>query len=122
MTINKTIPVFRIFDVEKALGFYIEWLGFKEDWREQFDPNSPFYIQISKENLTIHLSEHHGDGTPGSRIFVVCDGLEDFYQSLKPYKYYRPSICLEEWNAKSMSVTDPFGNTLIFNEYITNQS
>jgi len=122
MTIIKTIPDLRIFDVARAVEFFIEWLGFKEDWRHQFEPNTPFYIQFSKESITIHLSERHGDGTPGSRIFIEGNGLEDFYQSLEPYKYYRPSIRLEEWNAKSMSVTDPFGNTLIFNEFITNQS
>jgi uncharacterized glyoxalase superfamily protein PhnB len=117
MKINKTIPILRIFDVDKAMEFYIEWLGFKEDWKHQFEADTPFYIQISKENLTIHLSEHHGDGTPGSRIFIDCNGLSEFLQTLKPYKYYRPNICREEWNANSMSVTDPFGNVLIFTEY-----
>ena len=117
MKINKTIPILRIFDVDKAMEFYIEWLGFKEDWKHQFEADTPFYIQISKENLMIHLSEHHGDGTPGSRIFIDCNGLSEFLQTLKPYKYYRPSIRREEWNANSMSVTDPFGNVLIFTEY-----
>ncbi|MEP7229033.1 MAG: glyoxalase superfamily protein [Ginsengibacter sp.] len=32
MTVQKVIPILRIFDHKKAIEFYIDWLGFKIDW------------------------------------------------------------------------------------------
>jgi catechol 2,3-dioxygenase-like lactoylglutathione lyase family enzyme len=31
------IPIFRIFDVEKAKDFYVGFLGFRVDWEHRFD-------------------------------------------------------------------------------------
>jgi hypothetical protein len=35
-TTTQVIPIFRIFDVEKAKEFYIGYLGFKVDWGALF--------------------------------------------------------------------------------------
>ncbi|MEA5258301.1 glyoxalase superfamily protein [Arcicella aquatica] len=119
MKIEKTIPLLRIFDVDKAREFYIDWLGFQEDWVHQFEENTPYYIQISRGELTFHLTEHYGDCTPGGKVFIDCSDLESFFNELqtRPYKYYRPSIEEAFWGANIMSLTDPFGNRLLFNEY-----
>ncbi len=58
---NKVIPVLRIFDYSKAIEFYVDWLDFKIDWEHRFSTDSPLYMQISREHITLHLSEHHGD-------------------------------------------------------------
>ena len=73
--LHKTIPLLRIFNLTKAEEFYIQWLGFQSDWQHRFEENAPVYWQISKDNLTLHLTEHHGDCCPGAKVFVECDGL-----------------------------------------------
>ena len=77
------IPVLRIFDVAKAKEFYIDWLGFTIEWEHQFEENTPYYIGIAKDNIHIHLSEHYGDGTPGSKVYIVCNEIEKFYAELQ---------------------------------------
>ena len=67
---ERAIPVLRVFDQAKAEEFYIGYLGFTTDWEHRFEPDFPRYAQISRSDLIIHLSEHHGDGTPGSVVFV----------------------------------------------------
>jgi catechol 2,3-dioxygenase-like lactoylglutathione lyase family enzyme len=57
----ETIPVLRIFDVRKAIDFYIDFLGFNEDWRHRFEGVSPVYMQVSRAGCVLHLTEHHGD-------------------------------------------------------------
>ena len=118
----KNIPILRIFNIEKAREFYITWLGFKVDWEHQFEPNTPYYICISRGDIQLHLSEHHGDGTPGSKIFIECREIEKFFQELqsRPYKYYRPGLEKTFYDSLCIDVTDPFGNRLSFNEYISN--
>jgi catechol 2,3-dioxygenase-like lactoylglutathione lyase family enzyme len=68
MLIKQTIPIFRMFDLAKAKDFYVEWLGFTVDWEHQFEENTPIYMQVSRDNLILHLSEHHGDCCPGAKI------------------------------------------------------
>ncbi|WP_407522180.1 glyoxalase superfamily protein [Lacibacter sp. MH-610] len=117
--IQKTIPILRIFDVEKAKEFYIDWLGFEISFVHQFEPDTPFYIGIKKDNIEFHLSEHHGDSVPGVKVFIVCTQLREYHASLKPYRHYRPSVEKTFYNTWEMTVQDPFGNKLSFNEYVT---
>ena len=72
-----TIPILRIFDEEKAQKFYIHFLGMKLDWEHRFDEEFPNYMQVSRDNLVFHLSEHSGDGTPGSKVFVNTNELNN---------------------------------------------
>ena len=113
------IPIFRIFSEEKAREFYLDFLGFRLDWEHRFEPDMPIYMQVSRDGLTLHLSEHHGDGTPGSVTFVRMKGLDSFHADImsKGYKYLRPGIEDREWNAREMTVIDPFGNRIRFTEY-----
>jgi catechol 2,3-dioxygenase-like lactoylglutathione lyase family enzyme len=114
----QTIPILRIFSVEKAREFYVGFLGFTVDWEHRFDPAAPLYMQVSRGGLSLHLSEHHGDACPGSTVFVRMTGLESYHREItaKGYGYMRPGIERAPWNANVMEVTDPFGNGLRFNE------
>ena len=116
----QAIPILRIFDVEKAKEFYVGFLGFRVDWEHRFDDNAPVYLQVSRGNLVLHLTEHHGDCCPGSSVFVRTTQLDQFHQEItsKGYKYMRPGLEIAAWNAKVMEVIDPFGNRLRFNEYL----
>ena len=68
--VTRVVPIFRIFSVEKAREFYLDFLGFKVDWEFRFDEKAPVYMQVSRNGLSFHLSEHHGDASPGSTVFV----------------------------------------------------
>lgn len=119
-TFLQTIPILRMFDAAKAKEFYVEFLGFTIDWEHRFEPELPLYMQISRGNLVLHLSEHYGDGTPGSAVFVRMQGVEEYHRELaaKRYNYYRPCVETTPWNSRSMDVVDPFGNRLSFDEKI----
>lgn len=116
--LSAPIPILRIFDVAKMREFYVDYLGFKVDWEHRFEPDVPFYAQVSRSGALIHLSEHHGDGTPGTAIFVPCKGLDALAEELasKSYPYARPQVERAPWKARIMAVSDPFGNRLMFNE------
>lgn len=65
-----------------------------------------------------HLSEHYGDGTPGTAIFVWMTGLREYHAELtaKNYKYYRPGIEDQGFGFDCMTIKDPFGNAIRFAE------
>ncbi|KAH7305800.1 glyoxalase/bleomycin resistance protein/dioxygenase [Stachybotrys elegans] len=117
VTFHSVVPVLRIFDVAKADEFYVGFLGFDIDWDHRFDETLPLYRQISKEGLILHLSEHHGDGSPGSHVRVLARNLQSYQAALvaKTYRYLRPG--LEEVDGRmEMCIIDPFGNRITFYE------
>ena len=119
ISFKRMIPILRIFSVEKAKEFYCGFLGFKVDWEHTFEANTPVYMQVSRGNLRLHLSEHYGDGVPGVHIFVEMTGVESLHREVtgKAYKYLRPGLNDEFYGARSMKVIDPFGNHISFNEF-----
>ena len=116
----RAIPILRIFSVEKAREFYLDFLGFTLDWEHRFDARAPLYMQVSRGELVLHLSEHHGDACPGSTVFVIMAGIADLHREIaaKDYAFMRPGLEEAPWDARVMQVTDPFGNRLRFNEYL----
>jgi hypothetical protein len=57
MRLGRTTPILRIFDEAKAREFYVDFLGFKIDWEHRFEPGTPLYMQVSKDECLLHLSE-----------------------------------------------------------------
>lgn len=113
---DQVIPIFRIFSVEKAREFYVDFLGCTVDWEHRFDTAAPLYMQVSRGALVLHLSEHHGDGAPGATAFVRMSGLAGFHREIaaKGYRYLRPGIEPAPWGGSVMTVTDPFANRIRF--------
>jgi uncharacterized glyoxalase superfamily protein PhnB len=118
MQLGRTIPVLRIFDEAKALEFYIDFLGFTKDWEHRFGDNFPIYLQVSRDRCILHLSGHFGDACPGAAVRIEAEGVREYNELLraKDYKHAKPGCVETEWNTIEMSISDPFGNKLIFAE------
>ena len=116
MAFHPAVPILRSFDAAKAREFYIDWLGFKVDFEHRFEPGAPLYMGVSRDGCELHLSEHHGDGSPGAHIRIRVDDLEAFHAELqsRPYKNYRPGLQDQEWGTREMAVQDGAGNKLVF--------
>jgi len=116
MKFSAPTPILRVFNEAKVREFYVGYLGFTVDWEHRFEPGTPLYMQVSRGDCKIHLSEHHGDASPGSTIRILVDELEAYHQELtaKHYKYYRPGLDDQPWGTREVSVQDGNGNKLIF--------
>ncbi|AJQ94825.1 glyoxalase superfamily protein [Gynuella sunshinyii] len=114
----QTIPVFRIFDEMRAKEFYLGFLNMTLDWEHRFAPEAPVYMQVSKGDLVFHLSEHSGDCTPGSKVFINVQDLDTLFAEIssRPYKYNQPALELAPWGDRCFTVTDLFSNRILFNE------
>ena len=117
MAIGQVTPVFRMFDETKAREFYLDFLGFKVKFEHRFEEDLPLYMSIERDDCELHLSEHHGDATPGSSVRIETTSVAQFQNELvnKDYKYARPGIEKQPWGEES-SLIDPFGNRLTFYE------
>jgi hypothetical protein len=118
LAFDRTIPILRIFDVEKAREFYLGYLGFHVDFEHRFNNDAPLFMGISRGGVSIYLSEHYGDGTPGTHVVARISGIDALHRELlaKNYKYFKPSIQRREWGTREMVVYDPFNNHIVFSE------
>lgn len=111
---GRVIPILRIFSVEKAREFYLDYLGFHLDWEHRFDDNAALYMQVSRDGLVLHLSEHYGDGSPGCAFQVNFEGVHELHAEItaKNYRYWRPGITKTFWDTDQLILLDPFGNKI----------
>lgn len=118
MQVLQTVPLLRIFDLQRAREFYTGFLGFAVDWEHRFDPAAPAYLQLSRDGCVLHLTEHHGDCCPGATVLVRTTGLATYHAELtaRHYPYCRPGLDPAPWGGRVMEVVDPFGNRLRFCE------
>jgi len=119
----KGIPTFRILNYNEAVNFYIDFLGFTIDWEHRFGPLEPVYMQISRNELTLHLSENNRFQT-GVIIFVETQGIEAFHKELLGKNRVKPipNVSKTDWQTLQMEIEDPFGNLLRFNETVEEQN
>lgn len=117
-SMERAVPVLRMFDAEKTKEFYLSFLDFQLDWEHRYEPGMPLYMQVSNGELVLHLSEHFGDGTPGTVVRIGVRGTKALHEMLigKSYKHARPGYETEGFDA--VTLTDPSGNVLRFYELV----
>jgi catechol 2,3-dioxygenase-like lactoylglutathione lyase family enzyme len=114
--LKRFTPVLRMFDVAKALEFYVGFLGFEEKWRHQLDGDAPIYLGLERDGLHLHLTEHFGDASPGSHVRIEVEDVQRLCSDLdaKAYRHARPQLEERPWGNREITIPDPFGNRLTF--------
>jgi catechol 2,3-dioxygenase-like lactoylglutathione lyase family enzyme len=119
--VERVVPILRIFDEARAREFYVGYLGCTIDWEHQIGGHGPLYMQVSRGSLVLHLSEHHGDGTPGQVVYIAASGVRELHAELqtKEYPFLKPGIAASPGDGEGgacLQLLDPFGNTLRIDE------
>jgi catechol 2,3-dioxygenase-like lactoylglutathione lyase family enzyme len=111
---QKVIPAFRITDYTKSKAFYVEGMGFQIDWEHRFEPHFPVFVQITKDEMTIYLTEHTGDCQVGGLIHFFVPNVDTWYSELKSKKdiHIIEPPCEDLEGLRMMTVVDPDGNQL----------
>lgn len=110
------VPILRMYDLPRTLGFYVDYLGCTLDWQDG-DGVGPTYLQVSRGDLVLHLSNHHDDGTPGTAVLVETKNVAELHRELHAtgYKHMLPGL-EPHGLGREMTVIDPASNRLRFFE------
>lgn len=114
--LSAPVPVLRSLDEARAREFYIDYLHFTVVWEHRFDHGLPLYMRLRRDQFVLDLSEHHGDGTPGSTVWVPVGDVAALHDELHATGYARmhPGIDADSPGGPTMEVIDPFSNTIRF--------
>jgi len=117
--LKAAVPLLRIFDEGKAREFYLDLLGFEVDFEHRFGDDFPIYLSVSRDGCVLHLTEHHGDATPGAHVRIGVAGLDDYCRKLaaSESRTTKPGTPGKTaWGTREICLSDPFGNRLTFVE------
>jgi catechol 2,3-dioxygenase-like lactoylglutathione lyase family enzyme len=105
-----TRPVLFVADVNRALHFYVDMLGFEKRWHE--GDGSGGVCQIDRGECEIILCEDSARRDK-SRLFIelAADGLADFRRELADRSVPNKTTW---WGYDAIQVDDPDGNELLF--------
>lgn len=114
--LGNPVPVLRIFDQTAAYDFYRGYLGFSVEWEHRFEPELPLYARIRRDDTVVDLSEHHGDGTPGTVLWIPVGDVWALHAELHAtaYSKLRPGVDPDAPGGATLTVLDPFGNSIRF--------
>jgi catechol 2,3-dioxygenase-like lactoylglutathione lyase family enzyme len=111
---QRVIPAFRISDYSRSKEFYVSGMGFHVDWEHRFEPNFPVFVQITKDDMTIYLTEHTGDCQVGGLIHFFVPNVDSWYNELKGKSVLGNIETPHEQidGLRMMTVVDPDGNQI----------
>lgn len=99
---HEVIPILRVTDARRAVAWY-EQLGFMTEWEHRFGDGMPAFVSIARGHARIYLSEHEGDASPDSLIYVRHSDLDRVARRLG-------AEITEVDRGRELHVRDPDGN------------
>jgi catechol 2,3-dioxygenase-like lactoylglutathione lyase family enzyme len=107
---HQAIPILSVSDAPRSAQWY-QRLGFKEDWRHQYEAGFPWFVSISTESgATLFLTEHREDCQPRGSAFLVTRDIKVLESALDLRAELMP------WGDLELSLCDPDGNRIRISE------
>ena len=115
-------PVLHVVDVETALRFYVDHLGFTNPWRYEED-GRVHVAQAERQGCTVILCDHWPEKAGKGLIFISLnlepDTPEAQVAALDALRmdFERNGVGVKEgwWGYRVLMIDDPDGNQLFFN-------
>ena len=113
--VQRVTPQLRTTNWKRTRVFYEDGLGFRVEWEHQFEPGLPVFAQVTRDGLSLFVTEHAGDCQVGGAAYIIVDDVDALYREITA----RGVSVLEPpedapWGGREMSVLDPDGNRLRF--------
>ncbi|QDU75090.1 Glyoxalase-like domain protein [Bremerella volcania] len=110
-------PVLRVTCLRDAEHFYLERLGFQNQFCYRPDPNqiNPAYMGVERDGAVLHLSSFPGDGRLGGVVFITVDDVDRLHEEFvaRGIPITLPPTD-QSWRMREMYVKDTDQNTLRF--------
>ncbi len=117
---QRIFPQLRMTGWDRTRAFYVDGLGFQIDWEHRFAPGMPVFASVSRDGLSLYLTEHRDDCQVGGAVYLLVRDVDALYGEWRA----RGIRAVEppgdtEWGAREMTIVDPDGNKLRFSTEAT---
>ena len=112
---QRVTPQLRSTNWERTRAFYVDRLGFEVMWTHQFQPGFPVFAEVSRDSLSLFLTEHAGDCQVGGAAYIIMDDIDAYYREIVARRVSVDDLPQDPpWGGREMSLLDPDGNRLRF--------
>lgn len=105
------VPGLRFTDEARTRAYYVEVLGFQVDWEHRFEPGMPLFMQVSRGDMILYLTQHAGDAQPGGLVYFYVPDVDAWFRELvaagMPQDHAPADM---PWGNREMHLVDPDGN------------
>ena len=101
---QEVIPILRVSDAARSVEWYAR-LGFALEWEHRFGDGFPAFVSVARGHARIYLSEHEGDASPDTLVYLRHGGLDALATG------FGAEIVDLPWG-RELHLTDPDGNRL----------
>lgn len=110
-----TISMLRVANARASEKLFCEKLGFEKTWEHDPGDGYPVFLEVARDKVAFHLSEHEGDGPAGIQIYVNVTNARELYDEFiaKGAEIADPPS-EAEWGEVVFELQDLDGNTLRF--------
>ena len=114
--VNQIIPIVKVSDIQKAVSFYCDHLGFTQISLFQRERNQPGYATLERDGCRLHASSFPGDGTLTSCVYIQVDDIGALQADLlkRGWEEKDVQIMNQDWGNREIYVSDGDGNNLRF--------
>ncbi len=102
---EEVVPVLRVENADRAVAWYTR-LGFRKEWKHQFEPGFPWFVSVARGDIRLYLSEHEGDATPDTLIHLYVKDIDAVSQE------FGDPVDEEGLAGRECALEDPDGNRL----------
>ncbi|MFN2439878.1 MAG: bleomycin resistance protein [Chitinophagaceae bacterium] len=113
------IPILDVRNINEALDYYVQRLGFQIEFRYQSDPDN--YAGVYRDDVYLHMQwqaeEEFKKGTAGRlRLRIVVNDPDVLFKEYRAKGLLndKAQINNTEWGTREFGIRDPDGNGLIF--------
>jgi catechol 2,3-dioxygenase-like lactoylglutathione lyase family enzyme len=118
--VQQVVPTLRITDYFASRAFY-ERMGFVVDWEHRFKPDFPVFMQISRDGMSLFLTQHSGDCTFGALVHIYVSDVDAWYAEFELRGVPVESAPNEDLpGLRSMMIHDPDGNKIAVHTRLKN--
>lgn len=108
-------PRLPVSDVEKALSFYMERLGFQLGWRW----GTPLtHANVCRDSISLDLITFPRDRCGTAMVYVQLRGVDAYFSELKRRNVKSSEPGDRDYGIRDFEVLDEWGNRLAFGEPI----
>lgn len=112
-------PRLPVSDVETALAFYVDKLGFALGWKW----GSPLtHANVCRDAIALDLIASAADRRGTGMAYVQVSGVDAYFSELKGRNVASSDIGNRPYGMRDFEVVDPCGNRLAFGEPINGPS
>jgi catechol 2,3-dioxygenase-like lactoylglutathione lyase family enzyme len=100
--------------MDRSLEFYGDLLGFVVDWSHQFEPGLPRFVSISRDGITLFLTEHP-ETSFETLVYLFVDDVDRLAEEIQQRGGRLDLGPVDQsWEMREFHLDDPDGNRLRF--------